>query len=57
MVSQAIVNIDKFCCMGEVIRPCFLVEKYREKQVVGQGEKNHNICGIVAVASRHLVEP
>jgi hypothetical protein len=39
MVSQLIVNIDKFCCLGELKRPCFLVENYRENQIAGQGEK------------------
>jgi hypothetical protein len=39
MVSQLIVNIDRFSCSGELRRPCFLFENYRENQIAGQGEK------------------
>ena len=38
--------MDMFCFLGEVIRPCFLVENHREKQIAGQGENNHNIHGL-----------
>ena len=29
-----------------------LVENYRENQIVGQGKKNHNICGIGLVGDK-----
>jgi len=36
-----------------VISPCFLMENCRENVILGQGEKNHNICGIGPIRGKH----